>query len=122
MCIRDRFKGDMRLSLGYRSFEFRGMKIRGHEFHYSQVIESDEELTSAAQVYNCLLYTSCRHFKSCTGVCPRKILFIRYLRILRRSLPDTSVRNIYIFVFNSIIRESIKYLELRSFTFIRERQ
>jgi len=32
------FKGDMRLSLGYRSFEFRGMKIRGHEFHYSQVI------------------------------------------------------------------------------------
>ncbi len=46
------FKGDMRLSLGYRSFEFRGMKIRGHEFHYSQVIESDEELTSAAQVYN----------------------------------------------------------------------
>ena len=46
------FKGDMRLSLGYRSFELRGLRIRGHEFHYSQVIESDEELTSAAQVYN----------------------------------------------------------------------
>ena len=45
-------KDDMRLAMGYRSFDFRGVKLRGHEFHYSQIIEQDEKLASAVQVYN----------------------------------------------------------------------
>lgn len=45
-------KDDMRLAMGYRSFDFRGVKLRGHEFHYSRIIEQDEKLASAVQVYN----------------------------------------------------------------------
>ena len=45
-------KDDMRLAMGYRSFDFRGVKLRGHEFHYSRIIEQDERLASAVQVYN----------------------------------------------------------------------
>lgn len=45
-------KKDARLSLGYRRFEIRGHEVRGHEFHYSQVVEKNEDLTSAAQLYN----------------------------------------------------------------------
>ena len=43
-------KDDMRLAMGYRSFDFRGVKLRGHEFHYSRIIE--QKLASAVQVYN----------------------------------------------------------------------
>lgn len=45
-------KDDMRLAMGYRSFDFRGVKLRGHEFHYSRIIEQDEKLVSVVQVYN----------------------------------------------------------------------
>ena len=30
----------------------RGVEVRGHEFHYSQVVEQDEDLISAVQMYN----------------------------------------------------------------------
>ena len=45
-------KDDMRLAMGYRSFDFRGVKLRGHEFHYSRIIAQGEKLASALQVYN----------------------------------------------------------------------
>ena len=45
-------KDDMRLAMGYRSFDFRGVKLRGHEFHYSRIIAQGEKLASAVQVYN----------------------------------------------------------------------
>ncbi|EKU92768.1 cobyrinate a,c-diamide synthase [Bacteroides oleiciplenus] len=45
-------KKDAHLSLGYRRFVMRGVEVRGHEFHYSQVVEQDEDLTSAVQMYN----------------------------------------------------------------------
>lgn len=30
---------EARLSLGYRQFDFKGMKVKGHEFHYSRLID-----------------------------------------------------------------------------------
>lgn len=45
-------KKDTHLSLGYRRFEIRRQEVRGHEFHYSQVVEKSEDLASAVQVYN----------------------------------------------------------------------
>lgn len=45
-------KDDMRLAMGYRSFDYCGVRLRGHEFHYSRIIGQNEELTSAVQVYN----------------------------------------------------------------------
>lgn len=42
-----------RLSLGYRQFEYLGKELRGHEFHYSQIMPgTDAGCTSVAQVYN----------------------------------------------------------------------
>ena len=38
-----------RLQMGYRSFQYAGVKLRGHEFHYSKV---ENVLQSAAQLYN----------------------------------------------------------------------
>ena len=45
-----------RLHIGYRQFEYAGKQVRGHEFHYSKVVEPEEEtarqiLQSAAQLY-----------------------------------------------------------------------
>ena len=31
----------MRLHLGYRTAQYRGMQLKGHEFHYSSVVQSD---------------------------------------------------------------------------------
>lgn len=45
-------KQDARLSLGYRTFSYRGTQMTGHEFHYSQIIEKDEKLSPMVQVYN----------------------------------------------------------------------
>ena len=39
-----------RLSLGYRTFEYNGIEIKGHEFHYSHIEEND--IPSVAQLYN----------------------------------------------------------------------
>lgn len=43
---------DTHLSLGYRTFELRYTKLVGHEFHYSQIVATNDGLVSAAQVYN----------------------------------------------------------------------
>ena len=43
---------NMKLHLGYRSFVFGGQTYKGHEFHYSTVIEETEKLPSIAQQYN----------------------------------------------------------------------
>lgn len=43
-------KADRRLSLGYRSFHFDGLDIRGHEFHYTRFVEPLP--ASSVQVYN----------------------------------------------------------------------
>ncbi len=40
---------NMKLTLGYRNFEYNGLKMKGHEFHYSS-IESD--LESVAEQYS----------------------------------------------------------------------
>lgn len=40
---------NMKLSLGYRQFEKNGMKVKGHEFHYSHI---EGNLNSIAQLYN----------------------------------------------------------------------
>ncbi len=46
-----------RLHIGYREFEYAGQQVRGHEFHYSKVVEPEEcaapeVLQSAAQLYS----------------------------------------------------------------------
>ena len=43
-------KDDRKLSLGYRQFTLDGKAYRGHEFHYTQVL--DETPKSLVQVYN----------------------------------------------------------------------
>ncbi len=45
---------DKKLSLGYRQFTYRGMALRGHEFHYTQFYTADATPipSSVAQVYN----------------------------------------------------------------------
>lgn len=45
-------KQDARLSLGYRAFTYRSVKMTGHEFHYSQIMEKDTQLESIVQVKN----------------------------------------------------------------------
>ncbi|WP_270721408.1 cobyrinate a,c-diamide synthase [Bacteroides hominis] len=46
-------KADRRLTLGYRSFDYNGQHLRGHEFHYTQFESKTEELPeSVTQVYN----------------------------------------------------------------------
>ena len=42
-------KADRKLSLGYRRFMLDGKEYRGHEFHYTQFVETPESVT---QVYN----------------------------------------------------------------------
>ena len=42
-------KADCKLSLGYRRFMLDGKEYRGHEFHYTQFVETPESVT---QVYN----------------------------------------------------------------------
>lgn len=39
---------NMKLKLGYRQFQYNGLNIRGHEFHYSHI---DSDLNSIAQQY-----------------------------------------------------------------------
>lgn len=43
-----------KLTLGYRSFDYNGQHLRGHEFHYTQISEEpgDTLPPSVAQVYN----------------------------------------------------------------------
>lgn len=41
----------MRLHIGYRTFEWNGQRYRGHEFHYSSIIE-EEPLSSLVQQYD----------------------------------------------------------------------
>lgn len=41
------------MTLGYRSFDYNGQHLRGHEFHYTQFEPKTEELPeSVTQVYN----------------------------------------------------------------------
>ncbi len=40
---------NMKLKLGYRQFEYNGIAVKGHEFHYSSI---DSESNSIAQQYN----------------------------------------------------------------------
>lgn len=43
-----------KLTLGYRSFDYNGQHLRGHEFHYTQIDKEPEDTLppSVAQVYN----------------------------------------------------------------------
>lgn len=43
---------DTRLTLGYRQFDYNGMKLRGHEFHYTQQVGEENLVESVAQVFN----------------------------------------------------------------------
>lgn len=43
-------KGDRKLSLGYRQFSYRGLELRGHEFHYTRFAGAVPP--SAAQMYD----------------------------------------------------------------------
>ena len=45
-------KDQRRLTLGYRQFEYNGQKLRGHEFHYTQILDDPIPMSSVAQVYN----------------------------------------------------------------------
>lgn len=45
------YAGKMRLHLGYRTAQYRGMQLKGHEFHYSSVIQPDL-LPSEVSQYN----------------------------------------------------------------------
>ena len=40
---------NMKLTLGYRQFEYKGLKMKGHEFHYSSI---ESELKSVAKQYS----------------------------------------------------------------------
>lgn len=42
---------NMKLTLGYRYFEYEGVSVKGHEFHYSCLL-SDAELPSQTTIYN----------------------------------------------------------------------
>lgn len=42
----------MKLKLGYRSFDYNGQCIKGHEFHYSKVEDPDNNTCSITQLYN----------------------------------------------------------------------
>ena len=46
--------GQRRLTLGYRQFEYNGQKLRGHEFHYTQIQDDPIRMPSVAQVYNAI--------------------------------------------------------------------
>lgn len=43
---------DRKLSLGYRRFKLGEREVRGHEFHYTQMISCAPDFHSVAQVYN----------------------------------------------------------------------
>lgn len=43
---------DRKLSLGYRQFKWGDRELRGHEFHYTQMISCASDFHSVAQVYN----------------------------------------------------------------------
>lgn len=48
-------KEHRKLSLGYRQFSYNGLSLRGHEFHYSQVMPgTDGGMVSAVQVYDAM--------------------------------------------------------------------
>lgn len=41
-----------RLSLGYRQLTYGGQTLKGHEFHYTQMVECAPQCTSVAQLYD----------------------------------------------------------------------
>lgn len=43
-------KQDRKLSLGYRSFEYQNLSLKGHEFHYTQFMPGDSISPSVAEV------------------------------------------------------------------------
>ncbi len=43
-------KQDRKLSLGYRSFEYQNLALKGHEFHYTQFMPGDSIPPSTAEV------------------------------------------------------------------------
>ncbi len=43
---------DKKMTMGYRRFDYNGIHIRGHEYHYTQVLPQKEPLPSVAQMYN----------------------------------------------------------------------
>lgn len=42
----------MKLKLGYRSFNYNGQSIKGHEFHYSKTEDPENNLSSVTQILN----------------------------------------------------------------------
>lgn len=42
----------MKLKLGYRRFSYNGLKIGGHEFHYSSIEDNDKEAQTDVQILN----------------------------------------------------------------------
>lgn len=45
-------RSDRKLSLGYRRFVLDGREYRGHEFHYTQLVNQGSPLISSTQVFN----------------------------------------------------------------------
>lgn len=45
-------KQDRKLSLGYRSFDWKGLRYCGHEFHYTQFVPQEDMPNSIAQVFD----------------------------------------------------------------------
>lgn len=43
---------NMKLNLGYRSFEYAGIQVKGHEFHYSDIEDLPQSLLSETTIYN----------------------------------------------------------------------
>lgn len=41
-----------RLALGYRTLSYKGLELRGHEFHYTRIYNEETPYPSAAQLYN----------------------------------------------------------------------
>lgn len=43
---------NMRLSLGYRRFTYNNQEVRGHEFHYSKIVQENNGMLSDTTLYN----------------------------------------------------------------------
>lgn len=57
----------MKLTLGYRQFEYNGVHFRGHEFHYSSVEDAPESITQQYDARNRPVETKLLRYKNALG-------------------------------------------------------
>lgn len=55
---------NMKLTLGYRMFEYNGLKMRGHEFHYSSLESNLDNVTEQYSAKNRLVDTKLLRYKN----------------------------------------------------------